>query len=173
MSAAVRAIAAATFSAGALMLTPGAALAGGDHSGSAPAANASRPLPNTTVTTTLNRVTVGFNAELANLDGHVLTVTDPEGQRVDAGQVDLLDPVTLSVGLEPLSSTGRYTVAYTALIQGHSPAGTFTFTYSGPTARVERSAVPTQAALAGGGVLLLAGFGDLALRRQQTMAARA
>lgn len=157
--AAARATAAATVGAGLLLLSPGPALAGGNHGGPEPMANSSRPLPNTTVSTELDRVTVGFNAPLAELSGHVLTVTDPEGERVDAGRVSRLDAQTLGVELQPLSRTGTYTVTYTGLTQGHSPSGTFTFAYTGPTASTDGSTVPMQAALAGGGVLVLAGLG--------------
>ncbi len=174
MPAAFRKSAAVAAALGVLLLSPGVASAeGDDHSGAEPAANSSRPLPDSTVSTALTLVTVGFNGPLEPAGGHGLAVTDAKGERVDDGRVMLMDAQTLGVRLKPLARTGKYTVVFTGLIDGDKPTGTFTFTYAGPTAMPTPKAStspPTQLLAMGGGVLVLAGVGAIALRRQRSAA---
>jgi methionine-rich copper-binding protein CopC len=143
---------------------PGTALAHPGEGSVGP--STATPPPNATVIEAPERVTITFNAPLANVDGHGLTVTSPSGKTISEGNVVRQDDGTLAVDVGEFDEKGIYTVSYAALLQGHRSNGTYEFAYDGPTG----SGFPTQLAAVGGGVVLLAGAGAVALRRQQRAA---
>ena len=76
-------------------------------------------------------VTIKASAELEDVANEI-TVTDPNGVRVDDGSVQIQGQV-LMVGLKALSVSGLYTVTYTLTAVDDSPiTGTFTFLYNAP-----------------------------------------
>lgn len=120
------------------------------------------PTPNSTVTTRIDEAVVGFSGPLVNLGGHEMTVTGPDGERVDDGEVALAGEQALHVGLDGLKKQGLYTVRFKALAAGSQPSGTYRFTYAGPVG----GALSTAQWAAGGTMpVCLAGLGALALRR--------
>ena len=83
-------------------------------------------------------ITVKANANLL-ADANDLTVSDPNGVRVDDGSVQIQGAV-LMVGLKPLKSSGLYTVSYTLMAIDEAPiTGSFTFLYNAP----DELALPT------------------------------
>ena len=76
-------------------------------------------------------VTIKASAELTDVANEI-TVTDPNGVRVDDGSVQIQGQV-LMVGLKPLSVSGLYTVSYTLVAIDQSPiTDSFTFLYNAP-----------------------------------------
>jgi hypothetical protein len=66
-------------------------------------------------------------------DANSITVTDPNGVRVDDGTIMISD-VSATVGIRPLVETGMYTVTYFLLSEGEVPLeGSFTFKYQAPS----------------------------------------
>lgn len=120
------------------------------------------PTPNSTVTTPIDEAVVGFSGPLVNLGGHEMTVTGPDGKRVDDGEVALAGQQALHVGLDGLKKQGVYTVRFKALAAGSQPSGTYRFTYAGP---VSGSLSTAQWAAVGTMLVCLAGLGALAFRR--------
>lgn len=83
-------------------------------------------------------ITVKANANLL-ADANDLTVSDPNGVRVDDGSVQIQGAV-LMVGLKLLKSSGLYTVSYTLMAIDEAPiTGSFTFLYNAP----DELALPT------------------------------
>jgi methionine-rich copper-binding protein CopC len=77
------------------------------------------------------RVTLTFDGEL-DPAGSSFTVTDPQGEEVGSGTVDLqvADRNVLD-GEVAISEPGVYTVAWSVLgVDGHEIAGSFTFGYA-------------------------------------------
>jgi|APCry1669188970_1035186.scaffolds.fasta_scaffold107436_1 copper resistance protein C len=88
-------------------------------------------------------VTLTTQAPLADI-GNTVTVTNPVAARVDDGTITV-DGMNVIVGLQPLTVTGLYTVAYTLLTANDVPlVGTFTFSFTAPT--VISSPSPTSSA---------------------------
>jgi methionine-rich copper-binding protein CopC len=116
-----------------------AALLCGPVLASAPQARAhnsligSVPSDGETVTAPLTRVKLGF-VDPPSGDA-TFAVASPSGERVDDSVAVEPQPVegyTVTVGLKPLSETGRYTVEYfTVALDGVPVSGTFSFTYAG------------------------------------------
>lgn len=73
--------------------------------------------------------------------GNTVTVTDPQGARVDDGTLTV-NATTIVAGLKLMKVSGIYTVAYSLLTNNDVPLeGTFTFTFKAPS--VISSASPT------------------------------
>jgi hypothetical protein len=73
-------------------------------------------------------------------DANSITVTDPNGVRVDDGTIYISD-MSASVGIRPLVDSGIYTVNYSLLSEGDAPLeGSFTFKYQAPS--VISTAIP-------------------------------
>lgn len=148
---------------------PSASAHPGDEPGTAVGAVSALPAPRATVTDELSLVRVTFGTPVADLTGHVLQVTGPDGDRVDVGQVVRADARTLGVGLRELGEQGPYEVRFTALLQGHRAEGGYRFLHAGPIDADGRR--PTadgrrrQAAAAGAGLLALAVAGVVLRRR--------
>ena len=83
-------------------------------------------------------VTIKASAELADVANEI-TITDPNGVRVDDGSVQIQGQV-LMVGLKPLTVSGLYTVSYTIMAIEEAPTvSSFTFLFNAP----DEMALPT------------------------------
>lgn len=84
--------------------------------------------------------------------GNTVTVTDPQGLRVDDGTLTV-NATTIVAGLKLMKVSGLYTVAYSLLTNNDVPLqGTFTFTFNAPSvispaspSVISPSATPSQA----------------------------
>ena len=89
--------------------------------------------------------------------GNTVTVTDPQGGRVDDGTLTV-NATTIVAGLKLMTVSGLYTVSYSLLTNNDVPLqGTFTFTFNAPSvispaspSVVSPSATATTAPAAGG-----------------------
>lgn len=93
------------------------------------------PISGSTLSVSPTNVTVtGQVALLADApDANTITVTDPNGVRVDDGTITISD-VSATVGVRPLVESGMYTVTYFLASEGEIPLeGTFTFKYQAPS----------------------------------------
>lgn len=98
------------------------------------------PVAGSTVNSTPSAVTL--NTQDVVMDaGNTVTVTDPQGARVDDGTLTV-NATTIVAGLKLMKVSGVYTVAYSLLTNNDVPLqGTFTFTFNAPS--VISSATPT------------------------------
>jgi methionine-rich copper-binding protein CopC len=106
------------------------------------------PISGSTVSVSPTNVTVTGQLPLwaDAVDANVITVKDPNGDRVDDGTISILD-LSATVGLKPLVVTGMYRVSYSLLSEADEPlVGEFSFKYSAPSniAPVEPNPEPTQ-----------------------------
>jgi len=106
------------------------------------------PISGSTVSVSPTSVTVtGQVLLLADaIDANVISVIDPNGVRVDDGTITVVE-MSATVGVKPLTDSGRYTVSYSLLSDGDAPLeGSFTFNYSAPSsiAPTEPSPSPSQ-----------------------------
>ena len=93
------------------------------------------PVSGSTLSVSPTNVTVTGNVALIAdaPDANSITVTDPNGIRVDDGTITISD-VSATVGIRPLVETGMYTVTYFLLSEGEVPLeGSFTFKYQAPS----------------------------------------
>lgn len=91
-------------------------------------------------------VTIKASAELADVANEI-TVTDPNGVRVDDGSIQIQGQV-LMVGLKPLTISGLYTVSYTILAIADSPTiSSFTFLYNAPAEMTLATPSPSQSTI--------------------------
>lgn len=98
------------------------------------------PVAGSTVNATPSAITL--NTQDVVMDtGNTVTVTDPQGARVDDGTLTVND-TTIVAGLKLMKVSGVYTVAYSLLTNNDVPLqGTFTFTFNAPS--VISPATPT------------------------------
>jgi methionine-rich copper-binding protein CopC len=106
------------------------------------------PISGSTVSVSPTNVTItGQLPLLADaVDANVITVKDPNGDRVDDGTISISD-LSATVGLKPLIVTGMYRVSYSLLSEADEPlVGEFSFKYLAPSniAPVEPNPEPTQ-----------------------------
>jgi methionine-rich copper-binding protein CopC len=106
------------------------------------------PISGSTVSVSPTNVTItGQLPLLADaIDANVITVKDPNGDRVDDGTISISD-LSASVGLKTLVVTGMYRVSYSLLSDGDEPlVGEFSFKYLAPSniAPVEPNPEPSQ-----------------------------
>ena len=106
------------------------------------------PISGSTLSVSPTNVTVtGQIALLADApDASSITVTDPDGVRVDDGTITIVD-MSATVGVRPLVDSGTYTVTYLLLSEGDVPLeGSFTFKYLAPSviSTADPSPEPTQ-----------------------------
>jgi methionine-rich copper-binding protein CopC len=118
------------------------------HSASANTLVSTSPISGSTVSVSPTNVTItGQLPLLADaVDANVITVKDPNGERVDDGTISISD-LSASVGLKTLVVTGMYKVSYSLLSEGDEPlVGEFSFKYLAPSniAPVEPNPEPTQ-----------------------------
>jgi methionine-rich copper-binding protein CopC len=93
------------------------------------------PISGSTLSVSPTNVTVtGQVALLADApDASSITVTDPNGVRVDDGTIYISD-ISATVGVRPLVDSGTYTVAYSLAAEGDAPLeGSFTFKFQAPS----------------------------------------
>ena len=93
------------------------------------------PISGSTLSVSPTNVTVtGQVTLLADApDATSITVTDPNGVRVDDGTIAISD-MSATVGVKPLTETGIYTVSYYLASEGDAPLeGSFTFKYMAKT----------------------------------------
>ena len=107
----------------------------GASSASANTLVSTSPVSGSTLSVSPTNVTVTGNVALIAdaPDANSITVTDPNGVRVDDGTITISD-VSATVGIRPLVETGMYTVTYFLLSEGEIPLeGSFTFKYQAPS----------------------------------------
>ena len=107
----------------------------GASSASANTLVSTSPISGSTLSVSPTNVTVTGNVALIAdaPDANSITVTDPNGIRVDDGTITISD-VSATVGIRPLVETGMYTVTYFLLSEGEVPLeGSFTFKYQAPS----------------------------------------
>jgi methionine-rich copper-binding protein CopC len=106
------------------------------------------PISGSTLSVSPSNVTVtGQVTLLADApDASSITVTDPDGVRVDDGTITIVD-MSATVGVKPLVESGFYTVTYLLAAEGDAPLeGSFTFKYQAPSviSTADPSPEPTQ-----------------------------
>ena len=106
------------------------------------------PISGSTLSVSPTNVTVtGQVTLLADApDASSITVTDPNGVRVDDGTIYISD-MSATVGIRPLDESGFYTVTYSLAAEGDAPLeGSFTFKYQAPSviSTANPSPEPTQ-----------------------------
>ena len=93
------------------------------------------PISGSTLSVSPTNVTVnGQVTLLADApDANSITVTDPNGVRVDDGTITIADK-SATVGVRPLVDSGIYTVTYSLASEGDAPLeGSFTFKFQSPS----------------------------------------
>ena len=93
------------------------------------------PISGSTLSVSPTNVTVTGQVTLLTdaPDASTITVTDPNGVRVDDGTISIAD-MSATVGVKPLTETGIYTVTYSLASEGDAPLeGSFTFKYMAPS----------------------------------------
>ena len=107
----------------------------GVASASANSLVSTNPISGSTLSVSPTNVTVtGQIALLADApDANSITVTDPNGVRVDDGTITISDK-SATVGVRPLVDSGMYTVTYSLASEGDAPLeGSFTFKFQSPS----------------------------------------
>lgn len=107
------------------------------------------PISGSTLSVSPTNVTVTGQVTLLSdaPDASSITVTDPNGVRVDDGTISITE-MSATVGVKPLTETGMYTVAYSLASEGDAPLeGSFTFKYLAPSSisPTEPTPQPTEA----------------------------
>lgn len=89
------------------------------------------PVAGSTVNSTPSSITL--NTQDVVMDkGNTVTVTDPQGARVDDGTLTV-NATTIVAGLKLMKVSGVYTVTYSLLTTNDVPLqGSFTFTFNAP-----------------------------------------
>lgn len=100
------------------------------------------PVAGSKITSTPSAITL--NTQDVVMDaGNTVTVTDPQGGRVDDGTLTV-NATTIVAGLKLMTVSGVYTVSYSLLTNNDVPLiGSFTFTFKAPS--VITPATPTVA----------------------------
>jgi len=97
------------------------------------------PIAGSTLRTSPSAVTITTELPLMDM-GNEVSVTDPNGGRVDDGTITV-NGNTLVLGMKELTLTGIYTVSYLLVTENDQPLqGSYRFTFSAAAA----SAAPTQ-----------------------------
>ena len=100
------------------------------------------PISGSTINSAPSAVTISTQVTLLDM-GSSVTITDPQGARVDDGNLTISD-TDMIVGLTDLTISGIYTVTYSLLAENENPLeGTFTFTFKAPAVITQPTAVPT------------------------------
>ena len=107
----------------------------GAASASANTLVSTNPISGSTLSVSPTNVTVtGQVTLLADApDANSITVTDPNGVRVDDGTITIA-AMSATVGVKPLVDSGTYTVTYSLASEGDAPLeGNFTFKFQSPS----------------------------------------
>ena len=100
------------------------------------------PAQNSVLTIAPSQVTISGSVTLQDM-GNQLTVTAPDGSRVDDGSLTVTDK-SLTVGLKTLIQGGAYVVNYELIGVNDSPLqGMFSFTFNAPSVIESPSATPS------------------------------
>ena len=98
------------------------------------------PVAGSTLNSTPSAITLNTQDVVMDV-GNTVTVTDPQGARVDDGTLTV-NATTIVAGLKLMTVSGLYTVSYSLLTNNDVPLqGTFTFTFNAPS--VISPATPT------------------------------
>jgi copper resistance protein C len=90
------------------------------------------PVAGSTVTAAPSAITLNTQDVVMNT-GNTLTVTGPQGARVDDGTLTV-NSTTIVAGLKLMTVSGVYTVSYSLLTNNDVPLqGTYTFTFNAPS----------------------------------------
>jgi methionine-rich copper-binding protein CopC len=101
----------------------------------------SSPAAGSRISTALTQVTVTADSALAEM-GSSLTVTGPDGTRVDDGSVQP-NGATALVGVKTLTAVGAYKVTYQLILaNGQNLSGAYTFTFN-PSSTTTPSDTPS------------------------------
>lgn len=99
------------------------------------------PISGSTLTISPTSVTVTGQLPLIP-DASEISVTDPNGVRVDDGTITVSD-LSATVGLAPLTQSGFYTVSYRLFAEADAPLeGSYRFKYQAPTAIAPEQPTP-------------------------------
>ncbi len=106
----------------------------------------SSPAAGSAISSAPSVATITFSAAIGDV-GNSVTVTAPNGERVDDGSLQIADTQVL-VGLKPLGISGEYTVDYEVdTTEGESLSGQYKFTFVAPavleSSKPESSEAPT------------------------------
>ena len=90
------------------------------------------PISGSTLSVSPTSVTVTGQLPLI-AEANEISVTDPKGARVDDGTI-MVNDVSATVGLMPLTESGFYTVTYLLFAEADAPLeGSFRFKYQAPS----------------------------------------
>ncbi len=99
------------------------------------------PSAGVTLTTSPGAITLTTASPVLDI-GNTVTVTDPQGARVDDGTITVNGNDVIA-GLSLLKAEGLYTVSYTLLADNDVPLqGTFTFSFKAPSEISSQSPTP-------------------------------
>ena len=90
------------------------------------------PMSGSTLSVSPSSVTITGQLPLL-ADANEISVTDPQGNRVDDGTI-MVNDVSATVGLMPLTESGFYTVSYLLYAEADAPLeGSYRFKYQAPS----------------------------------------
>ena len=99
------------------------------------------PISGSTLSVSPTSVTVTGQLPLL-ADANEISVTDPNGVRVDDGTI-MVNDVSATVGLMPLTESGFYTVTYLLFAEADAPLeGSFRFKYQAPSTIAPENPTP-------------------------------
>jgi len=106
----------------------------------------SSPASGTSISSAPSVATITFSASIGDV-GNSVSVTAPNGERVDDGSLQIADTQIL-VGLKPLILSGEYIVNYEVdTTEGETLSGQYRFTFAAPavleSSKPESSEAPT------------------------------
>jgi copper resistance protein C len=99
------------------------------------------PISGSTLSVSPTSVTVTGQLPLLP-EANEISVTDPNGVRVDDGTI-MVDGVSVTVGLMPLTESGFYTVSYILFAEADAPLeGSYRFKYQAPSTIAPENPTP-------------------------------
>ncbi len=99
------------------------------------------PISGSTLSVSPTSVTVTGQLPLL-ADANEISVTDPNGVRVDDGTI-MVNDVSATVGLRPLTESGFYTVSYILFAEADAPLeGSYRFKYQAPSTIAPENPTP-------------------------------
>lgn len=99
------------------------------------------PISGSTLSVSPTSVTVTGQLPLL-ADANEISVTDPNGVRVDDGTI-MVNDVSATVGLRPLTESGFYTVSYILFSEADAPLeGSYRFKYQAPSTIAPENPTP-------------------------------
>jgi methionine-rich copper-binding protein CopC len=99
------------------------------------------PMSGSTLSVSPSSVTITGQLPLL-ADANEISVTDPQGNRVDDGTI-MVNDVSATVGLMPLTESGFYTVSYLLYSEADAPLeGSYRFKYQAPSTIAPEAPTP-------------------------------